>query len=411
MKSIIQKLALAALLLAGTVAASAKNTTAPAPSAEQQAAKLKEKWTKVLNEALRDFQNSNDRESAEFVAKMLQSIENPNGMTTAAREGYAKRMKEQVRNLVHNGAMESASALNWAQWQALYQAGPGLSGPAQSRQQTGGTPGTGGLVLYMPFDEQDKGGVVSDASGSGNDGRVQGATWVNEGKFGGAYQFRITNLTDRIVVPNSDLLNPEAVTVSAWIKTADADGFWNRIVDKDFRNAYCLGLGGDLNGKAGRGKLVFESSRGSIGSDQVLNDGKWHHVAGSSDGKVVRCYIDGVVMSHPVKLPGPLKKSGWDLCIGNSMVDYGTGEFVAFDGLIDEVRIYSRALSAEEVKALATATQAGVEIAGAPKPAASEPTAKPSASERLKQVKALFEQGLISKEDYDKKVKEIMAEL
>jgi hypothetical protein len=54
MKSIIQKLALAALLLAGTVAASAKNTTAPAPSAEQQAAKLKEKWTKVLNSQTMD---------------------------------------------------------------------------------------------------------------------------------------------------------------------------------------------------------------------------------------------------------------------------------------------------------------------------------------------------------------------
>ena len=39
------------------------------------------------------------------------------------------------------------------------------------------------------------------------------------------------------------------------------------------------------------------------------------------------------------------------------VVDYGTGEFLAYDGLIDEVRIYNRALSAEEIKALATANQ------------------------------------------------------
>ena len=40
------------------------------------------------------------------------------------------------------------------------------------------------------------------------------------------------------------------------------------------------------------------------------------------------------------------------------MVDYGTGEYLAYDGLIDEVRIYNRALSVEESMALASATNA-----------------------------------------------------
>jgi hypothetical protein len=178
-------------------------------------------------------------------------------------------------------------------------------------------------------------------------------------------------------------------------------------VDKDFRNAYCLDLGGDYNGKAHRGKLEFETSKGAVETGRVLNDNRWHHVAAVYDGKTVHSYIDGSGPSQPVRTPGPLKKSAWDLCIGNSVVEYGTGEFLGYDGLIDEVRIYNRALSAEEIKALATATKAGLDAATPP----ADSSTKPDAAERLKKVKALYDQGLINKEDYDKKVKEIMDSL
>jgi Concanavalin A-like lectin/glucanases superfamily len=398
---------LAAVLLSAPSPAHAQNA-APRLTPAQAAAKLKEHWRQPLEDALRDFQNSNDRESAAFVTSILSSLEQPNGLSPAALAGDLASIKNQVRELVRNGALESAASLNWAQWRIAYQPGPGATGPAHPNHKTGGTPGPGGLVLYLPFDQPDADGVVHDASGAGNDGRVFGATWVADGKFGGAYQFRITNLTDRIVIPNSDTLNPDNVTVAAWVKAADRDGFWNRIADKDWRNGYSLSLGGDYNGKKPRGKPEFETSRGEVGSGRALTDGQWHHVAATYDGRAARCYIDGAVVgSAKVKQPGPLKKSGWDLCIGNSVVDYGTGEFIAFEGLIDEVRIYNRALSPEEIKALATATHAGAEIP----PLVAAPAGKPDAATRLKEVKALYEQGLINKDDYDKKVKEIMDSL
>jgi hypothetical protein len=96
------------------------------------------------------------------------------------------------------------------------------------------------------------------------------------------------------------------------------------------------------------------------------------------------------------------------LCVGNNVIEDAGGEFLAYDGLIDEVRIYNRALSADEIKLLATATQAGVDVVPAPP---SDNNAKPDAAERLKKVKSLYDQGLINKEDYDKKVKEIMDSL
>jgi hypothetical protein len=367
---------------------------------------LKQKVSSALTDAIREFQSNNDQESAHFVAGLLASLDQPCGLSPGTLAADGLQMKERVRILVRRGALESAAILNWAQWQLVYQPGRGAAGPAHPNHKTGGSPGPGGLVLYLPFDKPDDKGVVHDESGAGNDGHVFGAQWVAEGRFGGAYRFSITNLTDRIVIPNSDMLNPDNITLAAWIRTADRDGFWNRILDKDFRNAYCLDLGGDFKGKAHRGKLEFECSAGDLETARTLDDNRWHHVAATFDGRTVCSYIDGAGLSRPARTPGPLRKSTWDLCIGNTVVDYDTGEFLAFDGLIDEVRIYNRALSAAEIKALTTASHAGADILPPP-----DAASKPAAIERLKQVKSLYEQGLISKEDYDNKVKEIMDSL
>jgi len=375
---------------------------------DQQAAKVKEKWSKAVNAARRTFQNSNDRESAEFAGKILDSLDRPGGLAPAALAADQNRLNDRVRELVRNGALDSAATFQDLLYQVFPLSGNHASGPARPNYKTGGSPGPGGLVLYLSFDKPDDNGVIHDESGAGNDGRVFGAQWVSQGKFGGAYRFHITNLTDRIVIPNSDTLNPDYITLSVWIRAADRVGFWSRIMDKDYRNAYCLDLGGDNNGKAARSKPQFEISAGYMDTDRALDDDQWHHVAATYDGSMMRCYIDGVERNRPPKNPGPLKKSGWDLCIGNSLVDYGTGEFLAFDGMIDEVRIYNRALSAAEIKILANATQGGAGIIPGP-PA--DNGAKPDAAQRLKQVKTLFDQGLINKDEYDKKVKEIMDSL
>jgi hypothetical protein len=84
--------------------------------------------------------------------------------------------------------------------------------------------------------------VIHDESGAGNDGRVCGAQWVSEGKFGGAYHFSLTNFTDGIVISNSESLNPDCITVAAWVKGADNDGIWHRIMDKDCWHGRTSGL-------------------------------------------------------------------------------------------------------------------------------------------------------------------------
>jgi hypothetical protein len=395
-------------MLAGWIAPGFVGALAQGAAPEQQAAALKQKWTKALTEAVQEFQNNNDQESASFASGILASLDQPGGMTPAALAANGQRMKDRVRQLVRRGALASAADLNWAQWQALNKTVPEPKGPANPNHKAGGVPGPGGLVLYLSFDKPDEGGAVRDESGAGNGGRVFGAQWISDGKFGGAYQFHITNLTDRIVIPNSDTLNPDYVTVSAWIKAADRDGFFNRIVDKHCNNGYCLDLGGDYNGKMHRGKLQLELGLGYLEQpDRPLNDNQWHFVAGTYDGKTLRCYVDNMEKSSVLRNSSPLRKNTWDVCIGNTAIDYGTGEFLGFDGLIDEVRIYNRALSGDEIRALATATHAGADLL----PPTAGAVGKPDAATRLKEVKSLLDQGLINKDAYDKKVKEIMDSL
>ena len=321
------------------------------PSTESDPA-LKEKWLKALRPSIEVISDIGDMESRALINEIILSLEQTNGASSLALAGYFQRMKEATRSLVRRGKLESGSEMNWALWQACYQAGPGIDGPlSNARNQSIGRPGADGLVLYLPFDEESSDGTLRDESGAANHGHVAGAKWVAAGRVGGAYQFGITNLTDCILIPDSDTLDVGQVTVAAWIKTSDNDGFWNRILDKDWRKGYCLSIGGDWNGKAARGKLVFEVNNRGIKSDSPIGDDQWHHVAGTFDGKTQRLYVDGMEQKEKNnRHTGPIPKNNWDLYIGNSRIDYGTGEFLAFDGLIDEIMVYNRALSAQEIR-------------------------------------------------------------
>jgi len=408
------KIVLVAAVCIALFASPARGAETSSPSAgepagnSQKDSKLKKKWTSALEKAREELRGINDGASAEFVGKILESLDRPDGMTPSALVAHGDSMKQKTRDLVRAGAMESGSIINLALWLVTNQPGPGVDGPV--RKNPIGSPGPGGLVLYLPFDTPDKEGVIPDESGAGHNGHVFGATWVAEGRTGGAYRFNITHLTDRIVVPNSELLNPDTITLAAWIKSTDTDGFWNRIIDKDWRKGYNLNLGGDFKGKEGRGKVSFEPSRRSIISKRTLGDGQWHHVAGTYDGQVMRVYVDGVEDNQKTaNPPGLLKKNNWDLCIGNSEVDHGTGEFLGFDGLIDEVRIYNRALTADEIRALCESQSKVGRTSEAAQPSTSSGLpSTPSPADRIKQIKQLLEQGLIDEQEYDRRVKEIL---
>jgi hypothetical protein len=205
-------------------------------------------------------------------------------------------------------------------------------------------------VAYYSFNNSVNPG--QDSSGNAHNGTVNGATWINDGILGGAMSFTGSNY---IQIPNHDSLNfgKNDFTLSAWINVGN-NLQYNEIINKFNKNTdgdrgYILTLY--------QGKLAFycasntvtPGTGGIIGS-KSLNDSKWHHVAGVRNANQMIIYIDGQYEASFDGAQDLVFSSNHPLYIGQERNGYNNN--FPYSGLIDEVSIYNRALSAPEITAL-----------------------------------------------------------
>jgi hypothetical protein len=209
------------------------------------------------------------------------------------------------------------------------------------------------------------GGTI-DAAGSYTAGSVNGSYTVtaSEGLVNGQAAVSIAPDTglpkqsylqfdgtdDVVTVPDDASLDiGAAITVEAWMRpqTISNSKAQDRVVEK---GAFELMIStGDTGCNFGsNGDVQWRATIG--GSNQricggVLTPGEWHHLAGSYDGSQYVLYLDGLPVASTVR-SGLLGTNGLPMYIGNR----STGNR-AFDGSIDEVRIWNRALSAAEIAA------------------------------------------------------------
>jgi RNA polymerase sigma factor (sigma-70 family) len=203
-----------------------------------------------------------------------------------------------------------------------------------------------GLVLHFTFDREDPRGSVADTSPMGNNGTVKNAHWTPDGKKGGAYEFRADN--EMIQVPNSDSLNPPNLSVAAWIKGTFTDANWRRILDKSWDEGFALGIAGDYEQNAWRGKASMEiANQGARLSKDVVMDGQWHLLVATYDGLNNSLYVDGRLNARS-RSRGRVPPTPYPLTIGcnGSTPPQQNGD--SFRGLIDEPMIWNRALSEAE---------------------------------------------------------------
>ena len=200
-----------------------------------------------------------------------------------------------------------------------------------------------GLVAHYNFDEGE-GSTLRDVSGHGNNGQIHGARYVRRGR-GYCLEFDgVRNFVD--CGRNASLDLHEALTLEAWVfPTSRVEGEPG-ILGKHF-NSYLLSYYAD-------GQCWWYVSSGGNNAKSLLTPGSWHHVVGTFDGKLLRLYLDGkLANANPSKFP--TIKPGRNFFLGCVLGDaeatdpnYGRTAF--FPGQIDEVKVFNRALSAEEVK-------------------------------------------------------------
>jgi len=195
-----------------------------------------------------------------------------------------------------------------------------------------------GLVAAYAFDEG-TGTTVADASGKGNVGSISGATWVNTGHFGKALSFNGTS--SAIVINDAASLDlTTGMTLEAWVYPTSLSD-WHEILYKG-DDAYYLEASTPVYGPSvGIGNSF---TNGVLSGPSPLTANTWAHLAATYDGTTLRLYVNGVQVTSHV-WPGPIPSSSYPMTIG---ADTLHGSY--FAGLIDEVRVYNRALSAAEIQ-------------------------------------------------------------
>ena len=200
-----------------------------------------------------------------------------------------------------------------------------------------------GLVAAYGFDEG-SGTAVADASGLGNNGTVAGAAWAAPGRFGKALRFDAARRTNAVTIADSaslDLTN--GLTVEAWVNP-DTLGAWRTAVMKERPGGLAYALYANNASSRPVGQISIGGTKSATGTAQLpLN--AWSHVATTYDGATLRLYVDGTQVGSRAQT-GSIAPSTGPLKIGGNGI---WGEW--FGGLIDEVRVYNRALTAAELQA------------------------------------------------------------
>jgi hypothetical protein len=196
------------------------------------------------------------------------------------------------------------------------------------------------LVGWWELDEGE-GSAACDSSGYGNDGTITGEAYWAEGLGAGhALEFE----GGRVLAPDANELRPrKELTVSAWVNYGQAQEIFARVAVKGADNyeTFSMEIYDD--------RLLFSvrdegGGRYSVWSWRDVGHNEWAHVAGSYDGTYQCCYIDGELQEKDYSGSMTLSQDATGLAIGNA-----PDVWKPFVGKVDDVRVYDRGLSADEV--------------------------------------------------------------
>lgn len=211
-----------------------------------------------------------------------------------------------------------------------------------------------GLVFYFTFDNV-KGKQILDESGNDLDAKIIKNTKFVKGKYGDAIS--ITDETEDCVnIPTEKALEiSEEITMMAWVYHKDWTGSSSQWLDKGSYNRSHSQYGMVVYDRKDfdPGGLAIILGRGEFQETILINNkmksGAWHHIVGICTDSSVKMYLDGEnILDHDTgNLPHFNGVNDQDLRIGCAE---GKPEYAFENGSIDEVAIWSRALSEAEIR-------------------------------------------------------------
>ena len=210
-----------------------------------------------------------------------------------------------------------------------------------------------GLVAYYPFN-----GNANDESGNGNHGIVRGAILTQDRHSIQNSSMRFNGSSTFIEIPSSKSLDSiNRITISCWIY---ADLLFPPQGQQGWKSS-CITAKGLRSGEASDWALTIDGDRirphifvngwNYSDSPSVITKKKWQHVVFSYDGSSTRTYADGVIIKEVLRNVGVLPSSNQPMYIGVYLPESPSNSNF-FPGLIDDFRVYNRALTDAEVKAI-----------------------------------------------------------
>jgi hypothetical protein len=200
-----------------------------------------------------------------------------------------------------------------------------------------------GLQAAYSF-EEGSGTAVGDISGKGNIGTASGATWITAGRYGKAIALGAGAM---VTVQDSSTLDlTSGMTLEVWVYPTNANATWANLIMKpngapaDFAPCYVL------NGSTPTAvpSAYISPATGNLLAPSALPLNTWSHIAVTYNGAQMSFYLNGTLVSSTA-VTGAITASTDALTIGGNAY---SGQ--NWNGLVDEVRIYNRALSAAEIQ-------------------------------------------------------------
>ncbi|MBW8038583.1 MAG: hypothetical protein FVQ85_01135 [Planctomycetes bacterium] len=200
--------------------------------------------------------------------------------------------------------------------------------------------GSEGLVAHWKFDDG-SGGTATDSAGTNNGALVGDPTWT-AGRINGALS--LDGNGDYVVVAPVAPLAGVNLTAQAWIRVDEFAGIWNPILTQHdpSNNGYYFYVSSGTPAFYIVGGVAFVQ----VISNEAINTNQWYHVAGTNDGSNLKLYIDG-------QLKDSASSTGFLGANYNAYIGSEPVTPLYYTGLIDDVRIYNRAVSESEFQNIA----------------------------------------------------------